>query len=244
MVLTDDEFLGGRLRLNQPDDGYRIGGDSVLLAATVPARAGDRILDIGCGSGAIALCLAERLKSVTVTGLELQPELFAIASENATRNGLGDRVTIIEGDLAKAPRDLPRNAFDHVVTNPPYLDEALASPPPNAQKARAHMESHLGLREWVALSLKFLKPLGWLHVIQRADRLPDLLAGLDGRAGDIIVYPLWPKTGTAARRVIVRARKGGKGAMTLHPGLVLHEDNGRYTPEAEAALRTGAPLNF
>lgn len=243
MILTDDEFLGGRLRLWQPETGYRIGGDSILLAAAVPAREGDAVLDIGCGSGAIALAIARRVPGVMVTGLELQPDLHDIATRNAARNGLDGRVRIVAGDLARAPRSLARNAFDHVVTNPPYLDEALASPPPNAQKATAHMESHVGLRDWVRLSLKFLKPLGWLHVIQRADRLPDLLAGLDGRAGDITIYPLWPKAGVAARRVIVRARKGGKGAMTLHPGFVLHEADGRYTPAAEAALRDGAPLS-
>src|SRR5690606_12442361 len=120
-----------------------------------------------------------RVPGLCVTGLELQPGLAALAGGNAARNGLGDRVRAIEGDLARAPRALPRNAFDHVVTNPPYLDEALAAPPPHPEKATAHMESHVGLRDWVRLSLKFLKPLGWLHVIQRADRLPDLLAGLE-----------------------------------------------------------------
>lgn len=243
-ITSDDDFLGGRLRLLQPLEGYRIGGDSVLLAATIPARAGDHVLDVGCGSGAISLCLASRVEGISVTGLELQPELFAISSENVRRNNLGDQISIVEGDLARAPQTLPRNSFDHVVTNPPYLDESLASPPPNAQKAKAHMESHIGLRDWVRLSLKFLKPMGWIHVIQRADRLNDILAGLDGRAGDITIYPLWPRVGQAARRVIVRARKGGKGALQLHPGLVLHRPEGGYTTQAEAALRDGKGLKF
>ncbi len=241
---TEDDFLGGRLRLIQPRTGYRIGSDSILLAATVQAKPEERVLDIGCGSGAIALALAQRLPEVRVDGLELQAELFDIACRNVVLNGLEQRVRIIAGDLAQAPRALDRNSYDHIMTNPPYLaaDNGTVAPP-NSQKAVAHVAGAIDLRQWLQHSLKFLKPFGWIHIIQRADRLADVLSGLDGKAGDITICPLWPAKDLAAKRVIVRARKGGRGALTVHPGIVLHHD-GQYTPVVEHALRHGNALSL
>ena len=241
-ALTADDFLGGRLTLAQPKAGLRAGSDSVFLAAAVAARAGERVLDVGTGCGVVALLVAYRLPEVMVDALEVQPSLAALARANAERNSLGERVRVMEGDLAQAPRELPRNAYDWVVSNPPYHDPVASTPPPDAGKARAHVESTLDTRAWVAQCLKFLKPKGRLAVIQRADRLADVLAGLSGKAGDIEVIPLWPKAGAAANRVIVRARKGGRGPLTLLPGLVLHDESGGFTPAAEDILRHGAPF--
>lgn len=242
MIETEDDFLGGRLRLRQPKTGYRVGADSVLLAAAVPARPGERVLDVGTGSGGVAICLAARLPGILVDGLELQPELARFAALNVDLNGLADRVRIVAGDLARAPGDLPRNVYDHVMTNPPYLEGETATAPPEPSKAAAFLSGETDFRTWVRLSLKFVKPFGWLHLVQRMDRLGDLLTALDGRAGDIIIYPLWPKAGQNAKRVIVQARKGGRGPLKLLPGLVLHEADGRYSAAAEAVLRGGQGL--
>ncbi|MBW7837434.1 MAG: methyltransferase [Sphingomonadales bacterium] len=241
-ALTADDFLGGRLTLAQPKAGLRAGSDSVFLAAAVAARPGERVLDVGTGCGVVALLVAYRLPGVMVDALEVQPSLVELASANAEKNGLGDRVRVVEGDLAQAPRELPHNAFDWVVSNPPYHDPAAATAPPDTAKARAHMETTLDTRAWVAQCLKFLKPKGRLAVIQRADRLADVLAGLSGKAGDIEIMPLWPKAGAVANRVIVLARKGGKGPLALTPGLVLHGEGGAFTPAAEAILRHGSPF--
>lgn len=241
-ALTADDFLGGRLTLAQPRTGVRTGSDSVFLAAAVAARPGERVLDVGTGCGVVALLIAYRLPGVMVDALEVQPSLVELARVNAERNGLGDRVRVLEGDLAQAPRELPRNAFDWVVSNPPYHDPAAATAPPDTAKARAHVESTLDTQAWVTQCLKFLRPKGHIAVIQRADRLADVLDGLAGKAGDIRIVPLWPRVGAPAIRVIVLARKGGKGALALTPGLVLHGEGGAFTPAAEAILRHGAPF--
>ena len=236
---TEDDFLGGRLRLLQPASGYRIGADSILLAASVAAADGARVLDVGCGTGAVALAIGRRVPEVMLEGLEYQESLAALAAENARRNGIALQLAV--GDLARPPRDLPRNAFDHVVTNPPYLEEEQGTLPPDPSKARAFVTHGMDLRHWIVQCLKFVRPRGLLHLVQRVDRLGDVLAALDGRAGDIAICPLWPRQGVPARRFILQARKGGKGPMRLLPGLVLHDDRG-YTAEAEAVLRHGRGL--
>jgi len=127
MVPTENGLLGGRVRLLQPARGYRVAVDAVLLAAAVDARPGQHILDLGAGVGAVGLCLAARVPDCSVVGIELQPELAALATRNATLNAAGDRLRTIVHDLAKPlPPDL--GAFDHVVTNPPYLAAAGADP--------------------------------------------------------------------------------------------------------------------
>ena len=239
---SDDAFLGGRLRLLQPFGGYRAGSDAVLLAAAVSARPGERLLDAGAGVGAVALALARRLDEVVVDALELQPELVALAAENARRNGLADRVSCHAGDLAAPPAALAGRLYDRVVTNPPYHDRATTRPAPDAGRALARSEGALSIADWIEHCLRRLKSGGSLTLIQRADRLGEVLSALAPNAGEQVVFPLWPAAGEPARRLIVRARKGSAAPLTLRPGLVLHEADGRYTAAAEAVLRHGRAL--
>src|SRR5262249_32310759 len=105
--LTEDALLGGRVRLLQPRKGYRVAVDAVLLAAAVDATETTRILDLGAGVGAVGLCIASRVAASQITGIELQPELAALAERNATLNGVSERVRTIVHDLARPlPRDL------------------------------------------------------------------------------------------------------------------------------------------
>lgn len=238
MATTDDKLLDGRLILRQPVKGYRAAIDPVLLAAAVRAVPGAKVLDAGCGTGAAALCLAARLPQVAVTGLEIQDAYAALARESVALNRMEDRVRIVTGDLAQ---DHGLGMFDVVMTNPPF--GADGTPPPDAGLATAHMESHLGLADWIKACLKRLKHHGRLVVIHKADRLSEVLAALAPATGDIHVLPVFPKAGEAARRVIVDAGLGRRTPDTLLPGLVMHEGDGRYTAAADAILR-GGPLPF
>lgn len=239
---TEDALLGGRLRLFQPRDGYRAAIDPVLLAAAVEARAGDRVLDLGCGVGAAALCLSMRVPGVAVVGLELQPDLAQLARRNLAVNGLGDRLSILEGDLASPPGELEAASFDHAMMNPPFAEEGHGPPPPHAGKAKAHVEGEADLAAWIKAALRFLKPKGRLVLIHRADRLDDILAALAGKFGAVEIIPLWPGGDKPAKRVLVRARKGVRTPLALKPGMVLHEPGGRYSEAADRILRHGAAL--
>src|ERR1700741_1966998 len=89
--VTEDAVLGGRLRLRQPRRGHRVGHDAILLAAACPARTGDKVVDLGAGIGAAGLALAARVPGTTVTLVEVEPTLAALADENVRRNGLDER---------------------------------------------------------------------------------------------------------------------------------------------------------
>lgn len=244
-ALTCDGFLGGRLRLHQPARGFRAGVDAVLLAAACPAEPGQSVLDLGCGVGTAALCLGARVEGVTLTGIELQPDYADLARRNATDNG--QKMTIICGNLASLPAALRQQSFDHVIANPPYYDRARGSAAPDAGRDQA-LAGDTPLSAWVDTATRRLAPKGWLTMIQKADRLGDLLAALDDRLGTITVLPLAPRQGRDAELVILRARKGGRGPLRLASPLVLHDgdthpgDRDHYAPAIRAVLRDAAAL--
>ena len=242
---TTDALLGKRLSLTQPARGARAGADAVFLAAAVPGRAGERALELGCGTGAAALCLAWRATGVDVVGLELQPELAALAAANAEANGLAPRLKVVIGDLRHPPATLRPGSFHHVFANPPFFVAGRHDLAP--QPARAISRAEAGgavLADWVATALKLARGDGWLTFILRIERLDELLALLRGKAGAVVVFPLWPASGKPAKLVLVQARKGTRTPLCLSPGLVLHGPGGGYTAAADDVLRHGRALQL
>ncbi len=242
LSLTDDAFLGGALSVLQPARGFRAGTDSVLLAASVPAEPGSRLIEPGMGAGVAALCLARRVEATHITGLEIEPALATLARRNAARNGMEERIAVLEGDVATAPAGLERASFDHAFVNPPFHEDGKSLPAADEGLDRARRGEPGLLSLWLDFCLDHVRDGGTVSVIQRAERLATILSVLETRAGALRVLPLWPRRGVAAKRIIVCAKKGARAPLALLPGLVLHEEDGRYTPEAEAILRHGAPL--
>lgn len=241
-ALTEDRLLGGRVRFWQPRHGYRAAIDPVMLAAAVAPGPGALVLDAGTGSGAAALCLAARVPDCRIVGLERDPDLLAVAARNFAADP--DRLQLVAGDLFAPPAAIVGASFDHVLTNPPFHPSGSATPPRTTTARAAHLTER-DLASWITACLARLRPRGWLTLIHRADQLDVILAALAGRAGDANVCPLWPDaTAGAAKRVIVAARKTGRGPLRLGRGLVLHEADGRFTAPAEAILRDGAPLTL
>jgi tRNA1(Val) A37 N6-methylase TrmN6 len=239
---SDDTLLGGRVKLRQPLDGYRVAIDPVLLAAAVPASAQDRVLDIGCGSDAASLCLAARVPDCRIVGIERDPTLAQLAQDNIARNDFAARLSVVKGDLLAPPPSLEPGSFTQVMANPPFLEAVRASASPVAARASAAVESEALLGDWIDFALAMLRDKAMLTMIHRADRLGDLLAALVGRAGGIIVFPLWPGEGKPAKRILLQAKKGSAAPLTLAQGLVLHRADGRNSDAAEAILRHGAAL--
>ena len=244
VATTADSLLGGKVIFYQPAEGYRAAIDPVLLAAAVPARAGDHVLDLGAGAGAASLCLARRVPECRVTGLEIDPALVSIARTNAAENGFGDRIAFFAGNVAAPPAELRPGSFDAVMLNPPYRAEDSGTPSPHAMKQRANEEGEADLGVWLGTALEMVKPKGSIVIVHRADRFDEILARLHGKAGEIAILPLWPKAGKPAKRFVLRARKGIRTGATILPGLVLHEVDGKYTAAAEAVLRDGGALQF
>lgn len=241
--LREDSFLNGRLRIWQPIRGYRSGADAVMLAAACPARPGDSVLELGCGAGVASLCLAWRVTSLRLTGLEQQSDYAHLARLNAKQNQLA--ISVVTGDLAAMPAALKAEIFDHVIANPPYFHAGPTATEYGRAAAR-HEETPLPI--WIDAGLRRLHPGGTITLVQRADRLDAILSALEGRAGGIAILPVAARTGREAGRVIVTARKGSRAALRLLAPFVMHRapahigDCEDLSPNASAVLREGAEI--
>lgn len=243
--LSADGFLGGRITLFQPKSGYRAGVDPVLLAAAVNARPGQFVLELGCGAGQAFLCLAARVQDLKITGVELQAAYAELARRNAAENATAAHVAT--ANLSDLPAELRQQRFDHVIANPPYYRAGAHSQASDAGRRTALGEG-TPLELWFDVAARRLAPKGYLHMIQRVDRLPDMMAAAQGRLGSLEILPLAPRIGRAAELVILRARKGGRADFRLHAPLLMHDgaihrtDGDDYSAAIRTVLREGAAL--
>jgi len=239
MEITRGTLLGGRVRHDQPDGGHRTGIEPVLLAAAVPARAGERVLEGGTGVGTALLCLAARVAGLIGVGIERDATLAAVARANAAQNGFGS-LSFVAGDLCEGIA----GPFDHAMANPPW-HPAGGTPSPDAGRESAKRGEAGLIGAWARALAAPLRDRGTLTMIIAAGRLAECLTAVTAaRCGSPIIFPLWPKAGREAKLLLVRGVKGGRGPSRLLPGLVLHEPDGRYAEAAEAVLRDGAGLEF
>ena len=245
--MTDgpDTFLGGILHLHQPPRGaHRAGTDAVLLARLFAPAPGDRLCDVGAGTGAVGLACAALHPGTCLTLVERDPALIALARSNATRNGIA--AAVIEADVLASAAErraagLVPDSFDLVLTNPPFFTPGRHRPSPHPGKAAAHDFPEGGLDLWIRTCTAILRPGGRLGLIHRADALPACLDALKGRYGGIAIRPVQAKAEAPAIRVLIAATRGSRAALSLLPPLVLHgSDPNMFTPEAEA-LHRGVP---
>ncbi len=237
---TRDALLGGRVLLYQPRKGQRASADAVMLAAAVPARRGQQVLELGCGTGVAMLCLAARQPGLQIDGVEIQPDLVALATRNIAANGQEASLHAVPGDIRTRIPGIQPNSYDQVFANPPYFEPGAHRQAADPGRALARQGSDSAA--WVAAMLRHCKPGGRITLIQRVEQLGALLAALAPKAGSIELVPLHSKPDQPAKRLILRAVKGGKAPLVLRPGLVLHQPNGEYFPEIDAVLREGAAL--
>ena len=246
---TDDRLLGGKVRLLQPAKGYRAGMDAALLAAAIDARPGERVLEAGCGAGAVLFQGAARSPGDLFVGVERDLHALALAERNVVLNEAQDRVSVRAGDVGRgfagqgflAPGEPP---FDIAVANPPFFDDPDAIRDPHPSK-RAAWIADAGLDAWTRFLLKAVREGGRVVMIHRAERLGDLLALLGSGAGSFQIRPVHPFADAPAKRVLVRAVKTGKAPLVLLPPLILHQRTGeQHTAEADAICRGEAPLGW
>ena len=255
-VTTDDSFFSGQVRLRQPRNGYRVGTDAVMLAASINTGAAvkdqtrkqfgkqtgkkavvrKRLLDMGAGVGGISLAVCQRSAGVHITAVERDQVSYDLLCHNISVN---DRTKVIRpylGDVLALPPVL-RGSFDHVFANPPFHHSS-DMPSRSRRRREAHYADDAALSDWVASAVWAVKPKGRVSFIVRADRTDQVMWGLsDAGAGEILLYPLWSYRGSPAIRMIITARVGVKGAMAMLPGLVLHHPSGALTPEARRVMK-------
>ena len=244
MTAQPDALRDGLLRLHQPPRGaHRAGTDAILLARLLVPAAGDRLCDVGAGTGAVGLACAALVPGLRPTLVERDPDLAATARVNATLNGID--AGVIEADVL-APAAERRAAgllpdrFDVVLTNPPFFEAGAHRVSPQPGRASAHTFPAGSLEAWIRTCTAILRPGGRFGLIHRADALPACLDALRGRFGGLAIRPVHARAEAPAIRVLITATKGSRAALSLLPPLVLHGPGGTFTPEAEALHRASS----
>ncbi len=245
-AVTDDAVLGGRLKLLQPARGHRAGHDAILLAAACPSA--KHAIDLGAGIGTAGLALLARDAAEWVTLVEVDKQLAGLARANSVKNGFLARTAIVAADVDLLARrggpHHPRAASaDLVLANPPFNDPARRRASPDASRRRAHAAADSTLEIWIRAADRLLKAGGTFVLIHRPEAMASILAALDRRFGAVELIPIHPRPGKPAIRLIVRAKKGRRTPPLLRPGFMLADAVGKPSPEAEAVLRGGAPLD-
>jgi tRNA1(Val) A37 N6-methylase TrmN6 len=250
--------LGHKVRLLQAAEGFRTSLDSVMLAAACPAGPKSRVLDMGTGVGGAAFCLLWRVPECHVTGIDIQQSHVDLASANIPLNNSYGRAAFFCSDIRDYKAGAP---FDHVMCNPPYLEAGTYTPSASPERAialghfenppspnplpvgeRALLQEAMSLEDWVKAGFQNLKSGGSLTIIHRADHTDKIIRAMGRKFGAVEIIPLYPKAGQGANRVIIRAVKNRKTHASIHPGLVLHDEKGAYTKDADAILRDGAAI--
>lgn len=231
--LTDDTLFAGRLSCRQHRDGYRFSVDAVLLAHFFIPRPIESILDLGCGCGVIPLILAYRWPGLSQTGLELQPQLVALARRNVVDNGLAERISIVEGDLRDLSGLFKPGQFQRVVCNPPFYRFEGARLNLDPERRLARHEVAADLAEVVAAAGWLLHKGGRVDLVYPAERAASLLTALRGaglepkRLQVVHSYP-----GTPGKLVLVEGLKGGGEELEILPPFYIYrEAGGEYAPE-------------
>lgn len=239
--MTRDAFLGGRLAVSQPRNGFRAGLDSVLLGAAV-ADGSRRLLDLGAGVGTAALVALADRPNLQATLCEADPATAELARSNLAENGFASRAEVLGLDIEAAGRvraeaGLAADAFTSVIANPPFFDSSSGTGPDPARAAARHMPA-AALDTWLRVAATHAAPGGEAIIIHVAAALPALLAAFDRRFGAITVLPLCPREGEAASRILVRGIKGSRAPFTLLATRALHVADGRaFRPEFDALFR-------
>lgn len=223
------------LKVIQSVRGFRHSMDALLLAQFAAPRPADRILDLGCGNGAIALVLAQRHPHLRIVGLEIQPALASRALRGAQLNGLQDRVEILEGDLRRIGALLPPAGFDVILCNPPYREVGRGRLNPDPEIRQAKHELSATLPEVIAAIRYALAPKGRACLIYHASRLGDLVTRLrTERMEPKLLWPVHSFPSADAELVLVEARREGRpGLRILAPLFVYQARGGNLSPAME-----------
>lgn len=227
-----DDLLCDGLKIIQKQGSYKFAIDSVLLANFVKADKNDRVIDIGTGSGVIALLLSAKTDAKEIVGIEIVREAFDRAVRNVKMNRLEERIKIVHGDLKEAVKIFGRESFSVVVTNPPYMTLKEGKISPNPSIAVARHEVAATLEDVAKVSWQLLSFGGCFYMVYRTVRLVDVIykmrsLGLEPK----ILRFIHPKAQEGPNLFLMMAKKGASSGMKILPPLVVYNSDGSYTDE-------------
>lgn len=229
-----DELVPGGLRIVYDDRQFRPGTDTFLLSSMPRLKPGLRVCDLGCGTGLLSLLLLQRQRELRVTGLELQKEAVRLALLAAEKNGLGDRLRVLRGDLREIRGLLPAGCFDLVVCNPPYYPPDSGKLAPDEARRRARGETDCSLEEVCRAAAWLLRWGGNFCLCHKPERLAELCCALRACGLEAKRLRLASRRGEEAPSLLLlEARRGGKPGLEILPPLLLQDGEGRPSEELD-----------
>jgi len=233
-TITSDAFFNGGITIKQHRSGYRFSIDAVILAAHARPRAGEAIVDLGCGCGVIPLILAYRNPDIRICGIEVQKELAEIARQNVGDNHLTDRIVIHNLDMKRLTLGMVAGPVDWVVTNPPYRCPQSGRLNPDRQKAVARHEISVALADVVESARRILKTSGRFVTIYPAERLTDVLSQM--RASRIEpkrLRSVHSNRTSGAGLILVEGVQAANPGLKILPPLFIYTRKGVYSGEVQ-----------
>ncbi len=242
--LSRDSFFRGGFEAFQPkDSGHRSGSDALLLAASLPESANGSMAELGAGSSVAAFAALKTNPGLSAVLVEIEPVMAEIARKSLSLPAnaeFAERAKVLVANAALAGEErklsgLADASFNHVIMNPPYNhSDRQASQQP--LRALAHQMQDGGLDAWLRTASAILRPGGWVHLIYRAEAIGEIISSMQGRFGAISVIPLHARADEAASRIVVRGKRGSRAKLSILPGIVLHEADGKPTAIADALI--------
>lgn len=236
---TLDSFYHGRIRVLQTKKGYRFSVDAPLLADFIRTRPEDEALELGTGTGIISLLLSVK-PFRTVTAVEIQEGLAALARRNVELNGLGGRIEIVRADWRAFE---PGRTYDLIFSNPPYIKRSTGFLSASAERSAAKHELHGGIGEVLDKTDELLSTGGRACFVYPEKRRADLLAAAGERGLSVRrERPVHPREGEPPNLFLVELGRtpkngaAGSGTIEAMPPLILFGPDGKYTPAAEAVF--------
>lgn len=227
-----DELQRNGYRIIQNPEKFCFGMDAVLLSGFARAREGEKVLDLGTGTGIIPILLEAKTRASHLTGLEIQEESADMAARSVKLNGLQDKIAIVQGDIKEAGTLFGAASFDVVTCNPPYMIGRHGLKNPDAPKAIARHEVLCTLLDVVSQTAKLLRPGGNFFMVHRPFRLAEIMALLqEYRLEPKRMRLVYPYVDKEPNMVLIEANRGGRPRMTVEKPLIVYEKPGVYMPE-------------
>lgn len=227
-----DELQRNGYCIIQNPKKFCFGMDAVLLTGFAHAGAGDRLLDLGTGTGIIPLLMEAKYHCASLTGLEIQPESADMAARSVALNGLSDKIDIVVGDIKEADQIFLSASFDCITCNPPYMIGRHGIANPDAPKAIARHEILCTFEDVAAQAAKLLKPGGHFFLVHRPFRLAEIMVTLaKHRLEPKRMQLVHPYADREPNMVLLEAVRGGRPRMKVEKPLIVFREPGVYMPE-------------